>query len=122
MSDFLEDAGFEELINELEKYSGKAGKESVVKALETGAKALMEDVASLPKPRSAVAKGGYTHLLDTVTYRRTGDEVETGWGKYYGPMVEKGTVKMNGIAHMAPTYERNRKKYEEKMKNELFGR
>ena len=71
----------------------------------------VNDVRKLPKPRSSIRKVGYTHLLDTVTYRRKNGEVEAGWGKYYGPMVDKGTKKMSATPHFAPTFERNKEKY-----------
>lgn len=70
---------------------------------------------------------GYTHLLDTVTYEIQKDDVVVGWGKYYGPMVENGTVKMQGTTHLRPTFERNKEKYYKDMqkhysdKEEIMG-
>jgi len=105
----IDDSGFGELQELLSEYAGKA--DNVMDILEVGAKEFVSDVRRLPKPRSSVSKPGYTHLLDTVTYRRANGEVEAGWGKYFGPMVEKGTKKMTGTPHFAPTFERNKEKY-----------
>lgn len=111
-------AGFDDFSNLLEKYIGKTEKENVMKVLEIGAEELARDVGALPKPRRP--GGGYTHMLDSVTTKRRGEEVEIGWGKYYGPFVERGTKKMNSQPHMRPTFERNKEKYYDKMKKALF--
>lgn len=103
------DAGFEELEEMLSNYVSKV--DNVTEILQIGAKAFVDDVRKLPKPRSSVSKSGYTHLLDTITYKKTKTEVEAGWGKYYGPMVEKGTTKMRGTPHFATTFQRNKEKY-----------
>lgn len=107
------DSGFEELEDILKEYVKNA--EKAVDILEVGAKALVNDVRRLPRPRSSINTGGYTHLLDSVSHKRVGDEIEVGWGKYYGPMVEKGTVKMRSRAHLSPTYQINKEKYYKKM-------
>ena len=114
-------SGFDAFSDLLEEYTKKADPESVMDVLEIGAKDFTEDVRKLPKPLSKIRAPGYVHLIDTVTYRREKDEVATGWGKYYGPMVDKGTVKMEGVAHMTPTVERNKEKYYKKMQDALFG-
>ena len=114
-------SGFDAFSDLLEEYTKKADPESVMDVLEIGAKDFTEDVRKLPKPLSKIRAPGYVHLIDTVTYRREKDEVATGWGKYYGPMVDKGTVKMEGVAHMTPTFERNKEKYYKKMQDALFG-
>lgn len=110
--------GFDDFSSLLEKYIGKAEKENVMKVLEVGAEELARDVRALPKPRRP--GGGYTHMLDSVTTKRRGEEVKVGWGKYYGPFVERGTKKMNSQPHMRPTFERNKEKYYDKMKKALF--
>lgn len=116
-SDGLE--GFEELLeNILESVEEK----NIVKALEKTAKKLVRDVKTLPKPRSQTRKAGYTHLLNTATSRTVKNEVEVGWGKYYGPMLERGTRKMpKGAPHYTKVYERNKKIYYTDMQKELFG-
>lgn len=107
------DAGFDELEKLLAEIEKKA--DNVIPILEVGVKEFVNDVRRQPRPRSQIAKGGYTHLLDTVTYKVRRDEIETGWGKYYGPMVEKGTVKMRARSHMLPAFERNKERYYKKM-------
>lgn len=110
MSDIrVYDEGFTELEDMLSDYLGKV--DNVTEILEIGAKSFINDVKRLPKPRSNVSKSGYTHLLDTVTYKKIKGEVEAGWEKYWGPMVEKGTTKMRGTPHFAPTFRRNKEKY-----------
>lgn len=120
MNDFYEDEGFDALQKILSEYDLKD--EIVLNGLEKGAEKLAEDVRKLPKPRSQIAKAGYTHLLDTVTHKRTNKDVEIGWGKYYGPMVETGTTKMKGVPHIKTTFEKNKNKYYEIMKNAIFRR
>lgn len=110
--------GFEELEKMLSDFSKES--ENVVDLLVIGAKALVDDVRKLPRPRSAIKKSGHTHLLDTVTYSRKKDEVETGWGKYYGPMVERGTRKMAGTPHFSTTFEANKEKYYKLMTKDLY--
>lgn len=113
--------GFDAFSRMLEEYGKKTEQKNVIKVLEVGARELAEDVRALPKPRSRVMTPGYTHLLDTVTHETEGNEVVVGWGRYYGPMVEKGTVKMNGVSHLRPTFERNRSRYYKDMQKALFG-
>lgn len=113
------DAGFEELEDILSEFAKSA--DNVVDILKVGAAELVNDVRRLPRPRSSLNAGGYTHLLDTVSYKRVNDEIEVGWGKYYGPMVERGTVKMRARAHLSPTYEINKEKYYKKMVERIGG-
>lgn len=113
--------GFDAFSRMLEEYGKKTEQKNITKVLEVGARELAEDVRALPKPRSRVMTPGYTHLLDTVTYETEGNEVVVGWGRYYGPMVEKGTVKMNGVSHLRPTFERNQGRYYKDMQKALFG-
>lgn len=88
--------------------------------LQVGAKALVDDVRRLPRPRSSMTGAGYTHLLDTVTHKIAGDEVEAGWGKYYGPMAERGTKRMSGTPHLAPAFNANKEKYYKKMMQKVY--
>ena len=110
--------GFLELAEELEKSIKKA--EQSEKILEIGAKEFTEDLRKLPKPISQIRKSGYTHLINTFSYRKKGKEYEVGWGKYYGPMVENGTVKMAARPHLKPCWERNKERYYSKMIKEIF--
>lgn len=99
--------GFDEFSKLLESYSKNTDDEKVLSVLECGADAFAKDVRALPKPRSRISAAGYTHLIDTVTTRRNKKEIEVGWGKYYGPMVERGTKKMKAAKpHIRPTFEK----------------
>ncbi len=106
-------SGFEALSEILENYSDKA--DNFMDVLEVGAEEFTTDLLKLPKPISKIRKTGYTHLIDSFAYRKNKDEVEVGWGKYYGPMLEHGTVKMDAYSHVYPLWDRNKEKYYKKM-------
>ena len=111
---------FDELSKLIEKMADRAKGKKVLEALETGAAQLEKDVRALPKPRSEIRKAGYTHLLDTVTHKTINDEVEVGWGKYYGPMVERGARTMKKAhPHISTTFKNNKKSYYQVMKEKL---
>ena len=76
----------------------------------------VNDLLALPKPKSNIAKPGYTHMVDSFTSRRNGNEIEVGWGKYYGSFVENGTRKMGAQPHLKPTWNRNVDKYMQSFK------
>lgn len=97
---------FSELISEYAKAA-----ENVLDELEITAKEFVNDLLKLPKPKSNIVKGGYTHMIDTFTFRNNGKDIEVGWGKYYGRMVEDGTTKMSAKPHMIPLYESNKEQY-----------
>ena len=109
--------GFAELSTIIENYADET--QNVVDVLEEGAKEFVTDLLKLPKPISKIKKTGYTHLIDTFSYKRKKDEVEVGWGKYYGPLQEKGTIKMKAQPHMYPLWDKNKEKYYKKMLNKL---
>lgn len=113
--------GFEEFSKMLQELTKETEVKNVTKVLEIGAKQLADDIRALPRPRSQMNAPGYTHLLDTVTYQTQGEEVVVGWGKYYGPMVENGTIQMKGTKHVRPTFERNSEKYYKNMQKAIFG-
>lgn len=113
--------GFDEFSKMLEEFKKRTEVKNVTKVLEIGARQLVEDVRGLPRPRSEINTPGYTHLLDTMTYKAAGEEVEAGWGKYYGPMVENGTVRMKGTEHLRLTFKRNKEKYYKNMQKAIFG-
>lgn len=112
--------GFDDFSKMLEKYMKNTSTDNVLNVLEIGAEALVQDVRALPRPRSQRGGGGWTHLLDTVTQKKNGEEVEVGWGKYYGVFVEKGTSKMSAQPHISTTFNRNQEKYYKKMQEALF--
>lgn len=102
--------GFEALSEVLEKYIDKA--DNVMDVLESGAKEFTNDLLKLPKPISKIRKSGYTHLINSFAYRKRDKEIEVGWGKYYGPMVEHGTKNMNEAhPHVYPLWDKNKEKY-----------
>ena len=49
-----------------------------------------------------------------------GAEVEVGWGKYYGPMVEAGTRKMNAQPHLRGLFKKDSNKYYNLILQRLF--
>ena len=110
--------GFKDLEEELKKYVIKA--EQPLKILEVGAKEMVKDLLKLPKPKSKIRKSGYTHLIDTFAYRVTKDDVEVGWGKWYGKIIEYGfNLKIKGHPkkmhlirkHFRPVFDKNKEKY-----------
>lgn len=109
--------GFQDLSKMLENCINKV--ENVVDILEVGAKEFVNDALKLPKPMSKIRKAGYTHLVNSFSYRKKNNEIEAGWGKYYGPMVENGTVKMNARPHLYPLWEKNKEKYYKTMITKL---
>lgn len=110
--------GFQELSKMLEECIDKV--ENVVDVLEIGAKEFVNDLLKLPKPMSQIRKAGYTHLIRTFSYRKKEKEIEVGWGKYYGPMVENGTKNMKeSHPHVSPLWEKNKEKYYKAMITKL---
>lgn len=116
----FDDSGMEDFEKMLKQYVAKADPENALDAIETGAKEFVNDLLKLPKPRSEVKKLGYTHLINTFAMERARGEIEVGWGKYYGPMVEQGTKKMEARAHLKPLFEQNKEKYYRKMTEKIF--
>lgn len=110
-------SGFEALSEMLEKYADKA--DNFIDVLEVGAKEFVNDLLKLPKPISKIRKAGYTHLINSFAYRKKKNEIEAGWGKYYGPMVEHGTEKMDANPHIHPLWDKNKEKYYKAMLTKL---
>lgn len=109
--------GFQDLANVIEGYMKNI--ENPTDILLVGAKEFVNDLLKLTKPMSKIRKAGYTHLVDSFAYKEKKDEVETGWGKYYGPMVEHGTTKMNEQPHLYPLWNKNKEKYYKSMLTKL---
>lgn len=105
--------GFQELSKMLGECIDKV--ENVTDILEIGAEEFISDLLKLPKPISRTRKSGYTHLINSFAYRKKNKEIEVGWGKYYGPMLENGTVKMDAKPHVYPLWERKKEGYYKKM-------
>lgn len=104
----------EEIVSQYAK-----GAENIMEVLEVGAKQFVGDLLKLPKPISKIRRAGYTHLINCFTYRKKGREIEAGWGKYHGPMLEHGTKKMNAQEHMYPLWDKNKEKYYKTMLTKL---
>ena len=91
--------------------------------LEVGAKEFVKDLLKLPKPKSNIKSTKYTHLVNSFSYKKSIKhigELEIGWGKYYGPMVEHGTIITKQKPHLKPTFNKNQKKYYDLMIKKLF--
>lgn len=109
--------GFQDLTDILENYVKSA--DNFIDVLETGAKEFVNDLLKLPKPMSKIRKAGYIHLVNSFAYRKKKDEIEVGWGKYYGPMLEHGTKKMDENPHVYPLWDKNKEKYYKTMLTKL---
>lgn len=121
MSDIdLDEDGFNQFSKLMEDFQKKVSDERITEVLKAGADELANEIEKRPKPRSKIAKQGYTHLLDSIAVRVNGKEVEVGWGKYYGPMVERGTKLMDSKEHVKPAWEENEDKCYKTMTNMLF--
>lgn len=88
-------------------------------AIELVAKDFVDDIRRLPKPRRRISAPEYTHLIDSVSYRKKNGLIQIGWGKYYGPMVEHGSIHANAQPHLTPTWQQNKDKYIEKLKSKF---
>ena len=112
--------GFDDFSKMIEEFLERTDEDAVLEAVEEGVKEFVEDLLRLPKPKSQISKAGYTHLVDAFSYRKNGKEIEVGWGKYYGTMVENGTIKMKAQPHLKETYEKNKTKYEQKIISKIW--
>lgn len=115
------DSGFGEFEKMMKEYAEKVSEEKALDAIEAGAQEFVNDLLRLPRPRSRITKAGYTHIIGTFALERTESNIEVGWGKYYGPMLEHGTRKMAARAHLKPLFEQNKEKYYKKMTECIFG-
>lgn len=109
--------GFQDLADIIEYYA--KGAENFVDILKIGAKEFVDDLLKLPKPMSKIRVASYTHLVNSFSYRKKEKEIEVGWGKYYGPMVEHGTKKMDENPHVYPLWNKNKEKYYKTMLTKL---
>lgn len=116
MDDFF---GFEELSDYLSQCIKNTDESKVLNVLEVGADCLVKDLLKLPRPYSKITSPGYTHLVKTFAYKRSQKQVEVGWGKYYGPMVEKGTTFSKAQPHMLTTFNRGKDRYFQLMQNAI---
>lgn len=107
--------GFLNLQQQLESYLTKLN--NPLDIIEPGVVEFVKDLLKLPKPKSVIVRSGYTHLIDTFCYEKKDKEIEVGWGKYYGRMVEQGTKRTKRQPHLNTTFERNKEKYYQIMIN-----
>ena len=120
----VDDSGLDDFSDLIAQYSEKLSQDKVLDILESGAEELAADGRKLPSPLSKIKAPGYTHLVKTISTKvnRSRREIEVGWGKYYGPIVEDGAPgrqKHRRNAHLIPLYTRNQKKYYELMKKKF---
>lgn len=120
----IDDSGLDDFTDLVTQYSEKLNQNEILEILEAGAEELAADGRKLPSPLSKIRAPGYTHLVKTITTKmnRSRKEIEVGWGKYYGPIVENGAPgrkKYRRNAHLIPLYTRNQKKYYELMKKKF---
>lgn len=113
----------EQAFSDLEKTFAELMKQAddIQDVLQAGADEFVKDLKKLPAPRSKINKAGYTHLIDTFASKPEDDQVLIGWGKYYGPMVEKGTKKMRARPHLKPMWQKNADKYYKLMQDKVIG-
>ena len=117
MSNIYEYDGFQDLADIVQQYVN--GAENAIVGIEEGVKEFVGDLLKLPKPMSEIKKAGYTHLVRSFTYRKKKSEIEVGWGKYYGPMIENGTKNMNAQPHVYPLWDKQKEKYYKTMLTKL---
>ena len=120
----VDDSGLDDFSDLIAQYSEKLSQDKVLDILESGAEELAADGRKLPSPLSKIRAPGYTHLVKTISTKvnRSRREIEVGWGKYYGPIVENGAPgrqKYRRNAHLITLYTRNQKKYYELMKKKF---
>ena len=119
----FDSSGMDEFTKLLKEFTEKVTNESnVFEILKVGADALVDDALRLPKPISKIHASGYTHMVNTFANKvnKARKEVEVGWGKYYGPMVEHGTVKMSAKMHLQPLFYANQDRYAKLMKDKFY--
>lgn len=123
MADFHNEQSFNELEDLFKEYMQKADKASEV--LQAGADSFVKDLKALPSPRSHINKAGHTHLVDTFGSREENGNILVGWGKYYGPILERGWKTKRGMApahpHFKPLFQRNKERYYKIMIQKLHG-
>lgn len=117
----FDNSGMDEFETMLNNCIDRTKDENVLNAIEKGTQEFVNDLLKLPKPRRKLKASGYTHLVQSFAYKRMKNNIEVGWGKYYGPMVEHGTMYMNAQPHLEPTFRNNEEKYYRTMQKALFG-
>lgn len=117
----LDQSGLNAFLKEISELDREITNSRILDAIEVGTDTFVNDLRALPRPKSRISAGGYTHMVDSFTSERSGLGVRVGWGKYYGRFVEYGTRKMDAQPHLIPTYNRNQEKYVQMIRMDLFG-
>lgn len=124
MSDLL--SGFDDLTQELADLIRNV--DNVQEVLVVGAEAYVDDLRKLGKPYSQIRKSGYTHMLDSISYKKAKNkEVEVGsTAAYHLRFVNDGTKASSKRKWSTPrqpflhtTYNLNKNKYDKKMLKKL---
>ena len=110
----------ETLLKQIKETAGISDTE-VLDCIERATEAYAADASKLPKPMSAIGKSGYRHLVRTVAQKRnrSRNELEVGWGKYYGPFLEYGTRKMAARRHLQPLWDAKKDHYYDLIQKEF---
>ena len=113
-------AGMNEFQKIIQEYQEKFEQSRIEAAMMDGAEQLARDVRALPKPRSQIRSLDTPSTGHRFGQKRKNGEVEVGWGKYYGPMVEAGTLKMNAQPHLRGLFKKDSNKYYNLILQRLF--
>ena len=123
MAKLHNEQSFKDLEETFKEYMDKADRP--LEILQAGADAFVKDLKALPSPRSRINKAGYTHMIDTFASRQEGEDVLVGWGKYYGPIIERGYKTKRRMVparpHFKPTFEKNKNRYYDMMIQKIHG-
>lgn len=117
----LDESGLSDLLADLKELNQKFTDAQVLDSIEIGTDAFVNDLMMLPRPKSRISAGGYTHMVDSFASERSASGIKVGWGKYYGRFVEYGTRKMSAQPHLIPLYNRNQDKYIQLIRKDLLG-
>lgn len=117
----LDQGGLSDLLAELKQLDQKFTSAQILDSIEIGTDAFVNDLMALPRPKSRISAGGYTHMVDSFASERSRTGIKVGWGKYYGRFVEYGTRKMAAQPHLIPAYNRNQDKYIQLIRKDLLG-
>lgn len=105
----FEDSGMEEFQDMLGSYLSKVDEKSALDAIEEGAKEFVNDLLRLPKPRRKVTAPGYTHLVDSFSYKRDKTGIRELFDEF-GKKVDKYKKKEATKKNQPQTRKRKKKK------------
>ena len=119
MSGLNNEQSMQELMDLFSEAMKKA--DNMQEILQAGADEFVEDLKALPSPRSKIVRTSHTHIIDTFGSKTEDKSVLVGWGKYYGPIVEHGSIKMRAQPHFKLLWARNKEKYYKTMVSKFNG-